>query len=706
MSAGAASGGNSGGGSAAENAYCSPGDVPSFGANDGPAILPNACVYTAMSGSPATGSIITVTAGSASDLQAKLTSATCGQTIKIPAVVAGVQQVYQGMFTIPALSCPTSNWVIVETDQIGNAHFVPEGTRATPAWVGTTSLPGRPSFLLPTGGAGVYMPKLLNNNTVLSFTAGASHWRFIGLELTTVAGTSVVTNLVNAQSVDHIIFDRVVSHGGNNSSWQSPDNITRNFYFAQTTYWAVINSYVGEAHCVANGPCNDSQAVGFGGPGKAFNNFLEASGETVFSGGGGPSLAAHDLEIRGNRIFKPVFWKSNDPSYFGTTFIVKNGLEFKDTNRALVEGNIIENDWGQQSDQFGQLVLLGAKNQSVKTFGSASSDGAGTLTALTGSTFPSNVVSGSCATASHCNVTYNGINSYQAQTWIDSAHITVSPAPAANSGATFTACQPGQDPSALVANVTVRYNILSHASRGVGVFEAPSDCGDQATGTNSISIHDDVLDDIDGAIWNLSSGACCETSLPWEILNDVPPPFNVHGVSIIHTTALSLVNAAWVGTGPSFGIGEQTASGGTISNLQLRDNISAAGLDWADKGVCTGSNTALANLQCWSSTFCFDHNVMATTTTGTFPGTANNPAWPGPGASPSCSFTTTGQQLPSSYAAIGFADLNGANGGDYHLCHTGTPGCNAVSPYVGTASDGTDPGANIDLVNQYTAGAR
>jgi hypothetical protein len=659
-----------------------------------------------MTGSPATGSTVTVNAGSASDLQSKLTNAACGQTIKIPAVVAGVQQIYQGTFTVPALSCPASSWVIVETDQIGNANFVPEGTRATPGWVGISSLPGRPSFSLPGSGTGIYMPKLINNGTVLSFTAGVSHWRFIGLELTTVAGTAVVTNLVSAPSVDHIIFDRVISRGGNNANWQSPDNLTRNFYFAQTTYWAVINSYVGEAHCIANGACNDSQNILSGGPGKVFNNFLEvAGGGTVGSGGGSSSLSAHDLEIRGNHMFKPLFWKTNDPTYFGTQFIVKNGLEFKDINRALIEGNVIENTWGQQSDQFGQLVLLGAKNQSVKTFGTASSDGAGTLTAAAGSTFSSSVVAGTCATANHCNVTYNGLG-YKAQTWIDAMHITVSPLPPANSSASYAACLPGQDPTAVVANITLRYNYISHASRGVGVFEVPSDCNDLAAGTNNISIHDDVLDDINGVNWNLSSGACCSTSYPWEILNSEAAPDNAHDISIVHTTALSLVAAAWVGDGPSFGIVLQSATGGSIDNLKIVDNISAAGLRRASAGVCTGANTGLPNLQCWSASFCFDHNVLATTTTGSFPGTANNPPWPDSGDSPSCTFATTGQQLPANYAALGFVDLNGANGGDYHLCHTGTPGCNAVSPYVGTASDGSDPGANIDLVNQYTAGAR
>lgn len=657
-----------------------------------------------MSGSPATGSTVTVAAGSASDLQAKLTAAVCGETIKIPAVVAGVQQVYQAGFTIPALSCPGSNWVIVESDQVANANFPAEHTRITPAWAGFSALPARPAYAQPTGGAAIYMPKLLNNNTVLNFTAGASHWRFIGVEMTTVAGTSVVSSVVNAQSVDHVIFDRVIARGGNNATWQSPDNITRLFFFPSTTYWAVINSYLGEAHCISNGACSDSQDITSGGPGKIYNDFLEAAGENVFNGGGGSNLAGVDWEIRGNHFFKPVFWKLNDATYFGTNFVIKNGLEFKHFNRGLVEGNVLEQTWVGQSDQFGTMVELGAKNQAIVNFGNASSNGSGTLTATSG-TFSSTMVASGCATPNQCKVTYNGIG-YLTQTWIDSSHITVSPTPPSNSGAGFTACVPGGDPTAAVTNVTFRYNVIAHASRGVEVFEVASDCGDHGTGTNNVSIHDVVVDDLNGVIWSTSAGACCEVSVPWEILNSDPTPSNVHDVSIIHTTALPLVTAAWVGGGLGFGFNFQTNPSGTIGNLILRDDISAAGLQWAGKGVCTGANTALANLQCWSSTWCFDHNVMATTTTGSFPGTSNNPPWPAAGDSPSCGFTTSGQQLPANYAAIGFANLNNANGGDYHLCHTGTPGCNAVSPYIGTASDGTDPGANIDLVNQYTAGAR
>ena len=39
--------------SQADNGYCAPGDAPNFGAaQDGPAQLPRACIYTAVSGTP------------------------------------------------------------------------------------------------------------------------------------------------------------------------------------------------------------------------------------------------------------------------------------------------------------------------------------------------------------------------------------------------------------------------------------------------------------------------------------------------------------------------------------------------------------------------------------------------------------------------------------------------------------------------------
>jgi len=56
---------------------------------------------------------------------------------------------------------------------------------------------------------------------------------------------------------------------------------------------------------------------------------------------------------------------------------------------------------------------------------------------------------------------------------------------------------------------------------------------------------------------------------------------------------------------------------------------------------------------------------------------------------------------------IGMVNPNGGNKGDYHLCHgVGNPSplCTAASRFVGTATDGKDPGADINLVQQAIAG--
>jgi hypothetical protein len=57
----------------------------------------------------------------------------------------------------------------------------------------------------------------------------------------------------------------------------------------------------------------------------------------------------------------------------------------------------------------------------------------------------------------------------------------------------------------------------------------------------------------------------------------------------------------------------------------------------------------------------------------------------------------TGNFFPPDPSAVQFADYSNGNGGDYHLL----PG----SPYKNAGSDGTDVGANVDAVNQATAGA-
>jgi hypothetical protein len=61
----------------------------------------------------------------------------------------------------------------------------------------------------------------------------------------------------------------------------------------------------------------------------------------------------------------------------------------------------------------------------------------------------------------------------------------------------------------------------------------------------------------------------------------------------------------------------------------------------------------------------------------------------------------------ASSSAVGYANFNGGNGGDYTLCISpGLPSasCTAASPYAASGTDGLPLGADIGAVNQATAG--
>ncbi len=133
---------------------------------------------------------------------------------------------------------------------------------------------------------------------------------------------------------------------------------------ANGAYVAAINSYFENFHDTGQ----DTQAVGAWnspGPIKIGNNFLEAAAENVIFGGSDPTipnLVHSDIEIRQNHFFKPLSWKSDDPSYAGILWQIKNLLEFKNAQRVLVEGNVLENNWLQAQNGFG--VLFTPRNQS------------------------------------------------------------------------------------------------------------------------------------------------------------------------------------------------------------------------------------------------------------------------------------------------------------------------------------------------------
>ncbi len=328
---------------------------------DGPAALPKATVPSAMSDTPAPGSVITVNAGG--DLQSALNNAQCGDVIQLQAGAA-----FTGKFTVPAKSCDGNHWIWIRTSASDDA-LPAEGQRVTPCYAGVTSLQGRPKYSCPNPQnalAKVQMQKA--GNGPFQFANGANHYRFVGLEVTRATGTPGTAQLISGQgTADHLVFDRSWLHGA------LQDETYVGVSVSGMTNVAVVDSYFSDFHCIATtGQCTDSHAVAGGtgntqdGPFLIQDNFLEASGEAVMFGGGAATLTPTDITITGNHFWKPWQWMPGNHPFVGGPdghpFVVKNHLELKNAVRVLIEANLMENVWGGFS-QTGYGILLTPKNQ-------------------------------------------------------------------------------------------------------------------------------------------------------------------------------------------------------------------------------------------------------------------------------------------------------------------------------------------------------
>jgi len=308
------------------------------------AAAPAAYVDTSMP--TQTGSILNVPAGG--DFQGAVNGATCGDTIQLAAGAT-----YTGNFTLPFKSC--TGWVVVRTSAPDSSLPAP-GVRINPTYAGV-------------------LPKIVSPNVSPAIVTqlGATHYRFIGVEVTTTISTinTVQYGLIDlgddpatgngvtsvSQLASFIFFDRCYIHG------TPTGNVKRGITFNGASL-AAIDSYISDIHGVGQ----DTQAIiGWNGPGpfKIADNYLEAAGENVMFGGATPSISGvipSDIEIRGNHFFKPLTWRVGDPSYAGIHWSVKNLLEFKIAQRVLVTGNVFENNW--LDAQVGFAILLTPRTES------------------------------------------------------------------------------------------------------------------------------------------------------------------------------------------------------------------------------------------------------------------------------------------------------------------------------------------------------
>jgi hypothetical protein len=278
---------------------------------------------------PLTGGVVTVNAGG--DLQAAIDNAQPGDTIVLQAGATFI-----GNFVLPAK--PGSAYVTITSS----------GDRSR--------LPGDNTRIDPSYSPLLAKLKSPNSGPAIATAPFAHHYQLQLLEfLPNFQGYYDVLQLGDGNQtslavVAHdLIVDRVYIHG--DPTFGQKRGIALNS--ASTT---IKNSYI--AGIV--GANMDTQAIcGWNGPGPftIANNYLEASGENLLFGGTDPAvpnLVPSDITITRNQLSKPWAWR-------GQAWTVKNLLEFKNAQRVVVDGNILENNW--QAGQDGYAVQFTPRNQ-------------------------------------------------------------------------------------------------------------------------------------------------------------------------------------------------------------------------------------------------------------------------------------------------------------------------------------------------------
>jgi len=271
------------------------------------------------------------------DFQAALDEARPGDVI-----ILSAGSVFTGPFHLPRKS--GDSWILIRTS-------APDG-----------DLPAAGRRVEPADAA--RMPHLLSSrDSVIIADPGAHHFRFLGIEMSPSAGGFLLNVALigghessSAEQPHHIIFDRCYVHG-------DADRGSRRGIALNARHAAVIGCWISDFK--EEGA--DTQAIASwngAGPLRIEGNYLEAAGENVMFGGADPAVAGlvpADIEIRRNRISKPLRWKKGTGVAGDTRWSVKNLLELKNARRVVIEGNLFERNWAQAQNGF--AILFTVRNQ-------------------------------------------------------------------------------------------------------------------------------------------------------------------------------------------------------------------------------------------------------------------------------------------------------------------------------------------------------
>lgn len=274
------------------------------------------------------------------DLQKALNESRPGDTIVLEAGAA-----FKGPFTL-ANKGASVEWITIRTSAPDSALPAPT-ERIAPAHA-----PLLPKLLSPGGG-----------EPALQTAAGAHHYRLVGIEIRPRDAEAQVYDLVKlgdgsaAQDTPdkvphHLVLDRCLITA-------FPTQTLKRGIALNSAETSIVNSYIAGFKSAEQ----DAQGVGgWNGPGPfhIVNNYIEGAGQNLMFGGATPAvrdLVPSDIEIRRNHFFKPLSWRQGEPSYAGVRWSVKNILELKSARRVVIEGNVLENSWGDVNWGYGTINL-------------------------------------------------------------------------------------------------------------------------------------------------------------------------------------------------------------------------------------------------------------------------------------------------------------------------------------------------------------
>lgn len=218
-------------------------------------------------------------------------------------------------------------------------------------------------------------------------------------------------------------------------------------------------------------------------------------------------------------------------------------------------------------------------------------------------------------------------------------------------------------PACQVTDVTIRYNSIHHVGGGLQIANGLSDRGGAALDGQRYSVHDVVIDDIDGQKYG-GLGEFAQISMG-------------QGAAVLQNVTIDHVTAF-----PNRMLFVGAPAGTRMKNFVFTNNIVNAGTYpvWSTGGG--PANCAFRN----SPQLTFDNCISGYTF-------ASNAIIDSPAASwPAKNF------FPRSAEAVKFVNYNGGKGGDYRL--------QSASPYKGKGMDGRDLGADVDAVDASVSGVK